>query len=110
MPLTAVVSSKRFTRPRTERTISVSGTLRGARGFAAGLAAGFAAAGRLAAGLRAGAGLRAVEAGLAVGEAGLRAVAGFDVGDLRAWVPRLEPAGCAPVPGSGEESTVKHYQ
>ena len=100
MPFTAVVSSNRFTSPEIESTNSGSGGFRGARGLA----------GRFGAGLRFAAGLRTA-AGLAVGDLGLRAAAGFDVADARdLGEDPLEPVGCSPVPGSGEESTVKPYQ
>jgi hypothetical protein len=90
-----------------ESTIGGSGGFLGARGFAAG---------RFAAGLRGVAGLRLVlvfradDAALDDGDRGLRAAAGFAFGDVRSGVESSSPADCAPVPGSGEESTVKPYQ
>jgi hypothetical protein len=84
-----------------ESTSGGSAGLRGALGFAAG---------RLAAGLRFTGGLRVVDAGFAAGDAGLRAVVGFALDDDVAGADSSSPDGCAPVPGSGEESTVKPYQ
>jgi hypothetical protein len=64
---------------------------------------------RFAAGFRAGAGFRVVDAGLAPCDAGLRVGERFVV-DLGRFADSSSPVGCSPVPGSREESTVKPYQ
>jgi hypothetical protein len=63
----------------------------------------------LAAGLRAGAGFRVVDAGFAPCDAGLRVGDRFVV-EVGRFAESSSPVGCSPAPGSTEESTVKPYQ